>query len=41
MVRFRQHYWFLLLLLVGLFVRVEAREYRRARPGYEFQFPRL
>ena len=40
MVRFRQHYWFLLLLLVGLFVRVEAREYRRARPGYEFQFPR-
>lgn len=32
--------WWLLLLVLGLFAGAEAREYRRAISGYQFQFPR-
>jgi predicted secreted hydrolase len=32
--------WWPLLVLLGLAVAAEAREYRRALPGYRFEFPR-
>ncbi|MFQ5847638.1 MAG: lipocalin-like domain-containing protein [Candidatus Methylomirabilales bacterium] len=36
----RKPSWLPVLLLLGLLVGAEAREYRRALPGYAFQFPR-
>lgn len=34
----RKSWWFLLLLSLG--IAAEAKEYRRALPGYQFRFPR-
>jgi predicted secreted hydrolase len=36
----RQWWWVLFLLLLSLGIVAEAREYRRAMPGYQFRFPR-
>jgi predicted secreted hydrolase len=40
MISLRKSPWWPLVLLIGLCVGAEAREYRRALPGYQFQFPR-
>lgn len=40
MIPFGKSRWWPLLLLLGLCVSAEAREYRRAFPGYRFEFPR-
>ena len=40
MIPFDKARWWPLLLLLGLCVSAEAREYRRALPGYRFEFPR-
>lgn len=40
MVALRKTSWWSLLLLLALFAGAEAKEYRRALPGYQFQFPR-